>query len=181
VVLDVSDMERPTALHHVTWGGEATHTCLPLPSRGLLVVTDEQQKDGPYARKLFMHVLDISADEPRYLAAFPEPGDAYSAQPLRYGPHCFHENRAGSYRSERVLFATYFNAGLRVYDLAEGQHPVEVAHWVSEAPPGQPAPQANDLFVDSDHVVWVTDRVNGGVFALEPDDELASLMGEGSL
>lgn len=181
VVLDVSDMERPTALHHVTWGGEATHTCLPLPGRGLVVVTDEQQKDGPDARRLFLHVLDISGDEPRYLAAFPEPGDSYSAQPLRYGPHNLHENRAGSYRSERILFATYFNAGVRVYDLAHEDRPAEVAHWVSAAPANQAAAQANDLFVDSDQLIWVTDRVNGGVFALEPDDWLAALMKEGSL
>ena len=178
VVLDVSDMTAPKQVAHVSWGGEATHTCMPLPGRGLLVVTDEQQKDGPHAPERLMHVLDISTEEPRYLTAFPTPDPRYAARPLRFGPHAFHENRAGSYRSERVVFATYFNAGVRVYDLADPERPVEVAHWVPEAPAGQLAPQSNDLFVDDAGLVWVTDRGTGGVSVLEPEADLAALMAD---
>jgi hypothetical protein len=177
VVLDIEDITSPRQIAHLSWGGGATHTCMPLPSRGVVVVTDEQQADGPHAPKRLMHVVDVSDDRnPRYVTAFPEPAGDYDDQPLRYGPHCFHENRQGSYRSERLLFATYFNAGLRVYDLTDVEHPVEVAHWVSEAPEGSAAPQSNDLFVDGDGLVWVTDRGTGGVFVLQPEDELAGLM-----
>ncbi len=179
VVLDVADLSRPRQVGHLAWGGNATHTCLPLPSRDLLVVTDEQQADGPGAREQHMHVVDIAdPEQPRYLTAFPAPDPSYARLPLRFGPHCFHENRPGSYRSERLLFATYFNAGVRVYDLGDPEHPVEVAHWVSETPPGQAAPQANDLFVDTGGLVWVTDRIGGGLFVLAPDDDLATLMHE---
>ena len=179
VVLDVSDISAPRRIAHAVWGGGATHTCMPLPGRNLVVVTDEQQADGPAAPERRMHVLDVSDDEnPRYLTAFPPPPASYDQRPLRFGPHCFHENRRGSYRSERILFATYFNAGVRVYDLADPAHPIEIAHWVSDAPEGQAAPQSNDLFVDEDGLVWVTDRGNGGLFLLEPDDDLAALMRE---
>jgi hypothetical protein len=181
VVLDVADMTAPKQIGHVTWGGGATHTCMPLPGRGLVVVTDEQQHDGPHAPERLMHVVDVSGDDPRYVTAFPAPDPLYDERPLRFGPHAFHENRAGSYRSERVLFATYFNAGVRVYDLADATAPVEVAHWVSEAPAGRPVAQANDLFVDDSGLVWVTDRGGGGVFALEPEEELAQLMAEARL
>jgi hypothetical protein len=68
-----------------------------------------------------------------------------------------------------------------VYDLADPEHPVEVAHWVSETPPGQEAPQANDLFVDADGLIWVTDRIRGGVACLEPDARLSALMREAEL
>ncbi|MFC7640507.1 hypothetical protein ACFQX6_05390 [Streptosporangium lutulentum] len=95
---------------------------------------------------------------------------------MRYGPHCLHENRAGSFQSGRLVFATYFSAGVRVYDLEDSGRPREIAHWVSRTPPGQAAPQANDLFVDRDGLVWVTDRTNGGLFVLEPEGELAALM-----
>jgi hypothetical protein len=182
VVLDVSDMTSPKEIAKLSWGGDATHTCMPLPGRQVVVVTDEQQKDGPGARELFMHVIDVSDDRnPRYLTSFPSPAGRYADQPLRYGPHNFHENRVGSYRSERILFATWFNAGVRVYDLVDVEHPIEVAHWVSEPPPGQPVPQANDLFVDASGLVWVTDRVNGGVSVLQPEDDLAELMRDGAL
>jgi hypothetical protein len=182
VVLDVSDMTNPKQVDHLSWGGIATHTCLPLPGRGLVVATDEQQKDGPGARELFIHMVDVSGDRARYVSQFPAPAEAdYGQQELRYGPHNLHENRAGSYRSERLLFATYFNAGLRVYDTANADDVVEVGHWVSTAPEGSPAPQANDLFVDSSGLVWVTDRGTGGVACLEPDERLSALMSEAAL
>ncbi len=59
--------------------------------------------------------------------------------PMRFGAHNLHENRAGSYRSERIVFATYFSAGVRVYDLADPARPAEVAHWVPEPPPAKPS------------------------------------------
>jgi hypothetical protein len=181
VVLDVSDMTDPVQVDHLAWGGDATHTCLPLPGRGLVVATDEQQKDGPGARELFMHVLDVSEGKATHVSQFPSPGEQYRRQELRFGPHNVHENRAGSYRSERVVFATYFNAGVRAYDLADPRNVVEVAHWVAQPPAGQPAAQANDLFVDADQLVWVTDRISGGVACLEPDEELSALMSEAAL
>jgi hypothetical protein len=181
VVLDVADMERPRQVAHLSWGGAATHTCLPLAGRGLVVTTDEQTKDGPGARELFIRIIDVAGEEPRVVSVLPAPGPEFAQQQLRYGPHNLHENRRGSYRSERIVFATYFNAGLRVYDLADAERPVEVAHWTSEPPPGQAAPQANDLFVDAAGIIWVTDRIKGGVYALEPEAELADLMREAAL
>jgi len=65
---------------------------------------------------------------------------------------------------------------VRVYDLADAAHPVEVAHWVPAAPPGQAVPQSNDLFVDEDCNIWVTDRVAGGLNVLEPEPLVRELM-----
>jgi hypothetical protein len=70
---------------------------------------------------------------------------------------------------------------VRVYDLDDPAHPLEVAHWVPEAPPGQAAPQLNDLYVEESGLVWATDRIGGGLYALEPDDGLAALMQEARL
>ncbi len=182
VVLDISDITRPRDVARLQWGGGATHTCMPLPGRDLLVVTDEQQHDGPGAVERAIHLIDIAnPTNPTYLRKLPAPEGSFDQMPQRFGPHCFHENRAGSYRSNRIVFATYFNAGVRVYDLADPDDPREIAHWVSDIPPGAAAPQANDLFVDADGLVWVTDRGTGGVFALQPDDDLAALMEESAL
>jgi hypothetical protein len=49
---------------------------------------------------------------------------------------------------------------------------------VAEPPPGQPVAQANDLWVEETGLVWVTDRVAGGLHLLEPDPALADLMDE---
>ena len=107
--------------------------------------------------------------------------DGFAAGPLRFGAHNLHENQPGAYRSERVVFATYFSAGVRVYDLADPHHPVEVAHWVPEPPPGQAAAQINDLFVDAGGLIWVTDRIAGGLYVLQAEPGLAALMEEARL
>jgi hypothetical protein len=177
VVLDIADISAPRPIGFCRWPGGATHTCLPLPGRDLLVVTDEQQHDGPDAPPRRIHLIDIvDPANPRYLRALPEPEGDFRRLPLRYGPHCLHENRAGSFQSDRLIFASYFSAGVRVYDLRDPSRPREVAHWVSETPSGQAAPQANDLFVDRDGLIWVTDRLRGGLFVLEAEGELAALM-----
>jgi hypothetical protein len=175
VVLDVTDMTRPRQAGHAQWGGGSTHTCLPLPGRGLVVATDEQVHDGPHAPRRSIRVLDVCGASPRVLAECPHPA-GFGELPLRFGAHNLHENQPGSYTSERILFATYFSAGVRVYDLADPGHPAEVAHWIPEPPPGQPVPQINDLFVDAGGLVWVTDRIGGGLYVLEPEPSLAALM-----
>jgi hypothetical protein len=178
-VLDVSDMTRPRQAGHLSWpGGGSTHTCLPLPGRELVVVTDEQVHDGPRAPQRAIRVLDVSGEQPRVLALCPPPGPAYDELPLRFGAHNLHENRPGSYRSQRLIFATYFSAGVRVYDLADPAHPAEIAHWLPGAPPGQPVPQINDLFVDESGLIWATDRIGGGLYVLAAEPALAALMEE---
>ncbi|MDQ1573752.1 MAG: hypothetical protein QOH44_1311, partial [Actinomycetota bacterium] len=58
------------------------------------------------------------------------------------------------------------------------EQPREIAHWVGETPAGQQAPQSNDLWVDDDANVWVTDRIGGGLAVLEPDKALRNQMEE---
>jgi hypothetical protein len=178
VVLDVSDMTRPCQAGHLEWGGGHTHTCLPLPGRGLVVVTDEQVENGPHAPQRAIRVIDTSGGPPQVAGLCPPPDPSYAELPLRFGAHNLHENRPGSYRSTRLVFATYFSAGVRVYDLADPEHPAEVAHWVPDPPRGQPVAQINDLFVDEGGLIWVTDRINGGLYVLEPEPALASLMAD---
>jgi hypothetical protein len=178
VALDVSEATRPRKLWRLDWQpGGGTHTCLPLPGRGLVVVTDEQLRDGPGAEPRYVRVVDVAGEgAPRVVATCPEPEGDFRERPLRFGPHNLHENRAGSYRSARVVFVTYFNAGLRVYDLADPARPQEIASWVPDTPAGQGAPQTNDLFVEADGRVWVTDRLGGGLHCLQPEPELARFL-----
>jgi hypothetical protein len=171
VALDVTNIATPRKLWRLDWEhGGGTHTCLPLEGRGLVVVTDEQMTDGPHAPERFVRVIDVR--ERRVVSVLPAPIGDFAEQPTRFGPHNLHENRAGSYRSSELVFVTYFNAGLRVYDLRDPERPQEVASWV----PDQDAPQSNDLYVEAGGRVWVTDRFTGGLYCLEPEADLAELM-----
>jgi hypothetical protein len=178
VVLDISDRTQPRRLADLQWSpGGDTHTCLPLPGRDLLVVTDETVTNGCEGEEHLVRLVDVSdPTAPRVVSTCPPPVGDFCERGLRFGPHNTHENRPGSYRSAELVFVTYFNAGLRVYDVADANHPTEIASWLPPTPPGQEASQINDVFVDAGLDIYVTDRVNGGVYVVRPDDQLAERM-----
>ncbi|HJQ77390.1 MAG TPA: hypothetical protein VJ948_09035, partial [Acidimicrobiia bacterium] len=65
--------------------------------------------------------------------------------------------------------------------ISDPDQPEDVAHWIPECPPGQAAAQINDLYVSEDLTVYATDRVNGGVYILEPDVALSARMTQAAL
>ena len=148
-------------------GHPHTHTALPLGQRKLVVVTDEAiEPDCTGARK-DIHLVDVSDERrPREVSQFPVPEGDYCRRGLRFGPHNLHENRPGTFQSDRVVFATYFNAGLRVYDTSDPAHPAEIASYVPGPPAGQRAIQLNDVLVGTDGLIFVTDRLRGGLYIL---------------
>ncbi|HEX6221484.1 MAG TPA: hypothetical protein VF115_10350 [Acidimicrobiia bacterium] len=178
VIIDISDLDDLRVVSHLVWKvGGHTHTCLPLGSRALVAVTDEANFNDCMGPPHMIRIVDIADEsDPRVRSVCPTPGEEFCLRGLRYGAHCLHENRPNSYQSETLIFASYFNAGLRVYDTTDPDAPVEVAHFIPECPPGQESIQINDLFVTEEHTVFITDRVNGGVYILEPEDMLQAEM-----
>ena len=183
VILDISDLDDIGVLSHLQWEvGGHTHTALPMPGRDIVVVTDEALSNNCEGDPHMVRVVDISDEaDPEVVSICPVPEGDFCERGLRFGAHCLHENRPDSYRSAEVVFATYFNGGLRVYDVSNPSTPTELAHWIPECPPGQPAAQINDVWVGEDLLVYATDRVNGGVYILQPDDALSARLRESSL
>ena len=166
------DDGRATLLGRIDWteragGHPYTHTALPLGARGLLIATDEAiDPDGGGARK-DIHTIDLSDERaPREIGTFPVPPGHRDTRGLRFGPHNLHENRPGTYVSDTVVYATYFSAGIRVYDTSDPASPVEVASYVPAPPRGQRCVQMNDLLVDADRTIFATDRHTGGLYVL---------------
>lgn len=182
VILDISDISTPQLLSHLTWDvGGHTHTCMPLPERELLVVTDEAVKDGCEDDPHMVRVIDISDDtNPSVISICPVPEGDFCERGHRFGAHNLHENLPGSYQSQELVFVTYFNAGLRVYDLTDPANPRDIAHWIPESPPQQDATQINDLYVDADHTIFASDRLTGGVYVIRPTEELSARMAAAS-
>jgi len=85
----------------------------------------------------------------------------------RFGPHNMHEPRPGSLIDGQTVFLTYFNAGVRVYDVSDATNPVEIAWYIPDPSAGAPAIQLNDIYVSSEGLIHVTDRVGGGLYLLE--------------
>ena len=107
---------------------------------------------------------------PISISTFPAPSDAdYKAVGGHFGPHNIHENRPETFISSELIFATYQNAGLRVFDIRNKYAPVEVGALVPPAPakmmdgkPGrEPVIQMCDVFVDKNGIVFTTDHHAG--------------------
>ncbi|MBT7267831.1 MAG: RNA polymerase subunit sigma-70, partial [Rhodospirillaceae bacterium] len=58
-------------------------------------------------------------------------------------------------------FATWFNGGLRVIDVADPYSPQEVGHFMPAPVDGNASPQSNDVFVTDNGTIFLVDRCNG--------------------
>ena len=73
-----------------------------------------------------------------------------------------------------MIFATYQNAGVRVFDISDQLRPKEIGTWVPPAPTRMMDMRPNrtrviqsaDVFVDAQGLIYSTDY-NGGLYILE--------------
>jgi hypothetical protein len=176
IVLDISDMAHPRLVsrwdYHPPYPG-FTHTLLPLFDPGLLVVSDESIADGATDWPKLVWIVDMR-DETNLvpISTCPLPPVAeFAGRGGRYGAHNLHENRPapGAWVSEKVIVGTFFNGGVRAFDLSDPFRPEAVAWFVPDSPRRQKqgAIQLNDVFVDDRQIVYTVDRFTGGLYVLE--------------
>ncbi|MDH5747832.1 MAG: hypothetical protein OEY85_00830 [Rhodospirillales bacterium] len=176
-ILDISDKANPKMVGswnpHPPFPG-FTHTVLPLFDRDLIIATDECVRDGGQDWPKLTWVLDARKEDNLVpISTFPlPPVEDFGRRGGRYGSHNLHENRPGpAFRSSTIIFATYFNGGVRVFDTSNPFRPEEIAHFVPKAPEGSRAGaiQINDVYVDENQIVYAVDRFSGGLYILEVD------------
>jgi hypothetical protein len=177
IVLDIADKAHPQMVsrwdYHPPNPG-FTHTVVPFFERNLLVVSDEATRnDGGDWPKLVWIVDNRAEENPVPIATCPlPPVEVFSRRGGRFGAHNLWENlpKEGCWKSENIVLGTFFNGGLRAFDLSNPYQPKEVAYFapqVANAPTG--ACQINDVFVDDRGIVFCVDRHVGGLYALEMD------------
>ncbi|MDH3539635.1 MAG: hypothetical protein OEP52_06550 [Acidimicrobiia bacterium] len=170
VIIDISDKTAPGFVSHVDFGPDSsdTHTALKLPGRDVVLVVDEQLT-STIGQRREVRVMDVADEQhPRVVSTLPvPPGFDLRRRGFRFGPHNLHEMRSGTFIDPNIVHLTYFAAGLRVYDVGDARHPVEIAWLVPEAPPGRDAIQFNDVLVTEERLVYATDRHVGGLYVIE--------------
>jgi hypothetical protein len=176
VILDISDKSRPRLIANWRYSppfNGFTHTVLPLFGRDLLVVSDECIKDNGQDWPKLGWVVDARIESNLVpISTLPMPPvETFAKRGGRFGAHNLHENLPvpTSFRSENIIVGTFFNAGVRVFDLSNAYQPQEVAYFVPGAPPLSPAGsiQLNDVYVDDRGLVYTVDRFAGGLYVLE--------------
>jgi hypothetical protein len=191
VILDVADPRHPALVsrfpvappfHGGLWGS-GVHTALPLRRRGLAVLNGEAHEERCDEPLDFAGIVDVSDERAPVLRStlplpVPSPGLPYASycdKGGRFGPHNSHlsqGHRDHDDRDDRV-YLTWFNAGLRVYDIRDARVPREIAHFVPPDPVRRYGPlpatalvaQSEDVLVDRRGVIYLTDK-NQGLFVL---------------
>lgn len=180
IILDISDKERPQLISRVDYHPPFpgfSHTVVPLFERGLLVVTDEAMGAGwvdvegsDWPKRQW--ILDVREEtNPVIIASMPKPEgfDEFFRVGARIGAHNIHENEVEpcSARLQNTVVATWFSAGLRIYDIRDPFRPEEIAAFVPETPAGQRGCRISDVFVDEKGIIYAADRARGGLYILE--------------
>lgn len=180
--IDVSDRYNPKLIAHRNFAppfAGGTHNALPLLDRNLLVVVEEAVFDNCEDGIKRNWIFDIQEPgNPVSISTLPIPDEIdYVKKGGQFGPHNIHENRPESFQSSEIMFVTYQNAGMRVYDIKDPFRPVEIAALVPPAPaklmdyrPNRPlVVDTTDVFVDEDGLIYCTDS-NAGLYIMEMEN-----------
>jgi len=189
IILDISDIRNPRKVSDLPFSPPfqafiAGHTAVPLRGKPLVVVNSEAIAEQGGEPLGFTGIVDVSDETaPRLISLFPQPvpppGAPYKnfyERPGRFGPHNQHQPQYQDvlYQGEDLIFLTYFNAGLRAYDISDPRTPREVGWFLPPDPEKRLGPlpatglvtQSEDVIVDARGNVFVSDK-NRGVCILK--------------
>ena len=173
-ILDISDKASPSVVGSINVAPPFPgfcHTALPLFSRDLMVVTHEAVRNNGEDHPKLVWMMDIREESnPVIISTFPMPDtEDFFNRGGRFGAHNVYENQPGPTcsQSDTLIYGTFFNAGVRVFDTSDPFRPEEVAYFVPPVPEGAPSNGINDVYVDENGIMYVVDRLKGGLYILE--------------
>lgn len=179
-IVDVADPHSPKLVSHVRTYPDLTdgqtHSCVPLPERNLLIVSEEPMANYGLEGPKNIHLYDIEDEtKPELLSTLPtpvpserEPYDSYFQKGERVGPHNLHENHQGTKRVTDKVYNAYMNAGLRVWDISDPTNPRESASFMPPDP---------TEWMDPRPYMRIFDVIHGGVRGVCSQDVLVDPRG----
>jgi hypothetical protein len=175
IILNIGDVTRPQLVGRLDFAPPfipniAVHSVLPLTGRGIAVVNSEAIASRGNEPLNHASTVDISdPSKPRLLATFPlpqpppgAPFDSFYDRGGRFGPHntsmLYHSPYTD--HSDKLIYLTYFNAGLRIVDIEDPRNPREVGYFLPPDPVQRFGPQPPDALVLQSEDVLVDKRGN---------------------
>ena len=186
IIVDISDLADPQMIGQIAFRGitssQGIHTFLPLPQRALALINDEAIRENGDEDLNMAGIVDISNEnQPRLISLFPLPAPPtdsglknFYQKGGRFGPHNLHHANHQSCLENRddIAYLTYFNAGLRIYDIRDARMPREMAYFIPPDPkarigtkPSQLVTQTEDVLVDRRGCIYISQK-NQGIYIL---------------
>jgi hypothetical protein len=185
VVLDIGDVAKPklvSQLHFQRGHRFDVHTVSPDPKRKLVYVNSEAviaECKGPLDHAT---VVDVSNPaKPFAVARFPLPVPAanlpyrsFCDKGGRFGPHNMNQLQYNPLvqKQGNLAYLTWFNAGLRIYDVSEKRAPREIGYFMAGLPEklyiesyGRYV-RMEDVLVDTRGYIYVSGGAQQGVYVL---------------
>ena len=182
LIVDVSNLSRPELVSRLDFKGitnhHGIHTYLPIPRRQLAFVNDEAINEDGNERLNLAGIVDVAdPTDPRLILMFPQPVPPpetrvrnFFEKGGRFGPHNHHHPNHHPDHQDRddLAYLTYFNAGLRVFDVRDARNPQEIAWFLPPDPrattgpkPTKPVAQSEDVLVDARGYIYVSHKSQG--------------------
>ena len=189
--LDISDVHNPKPIGKLQFsppfiqaGAQSEHSILPIHGGKLVHINSEASAENCDQDALNFAGLIDNADpaKPRLLSLYPlplPPKDApytsFCDKGGRFGPHNTNQEQhlPDVEKTGNLMYLTYFNAGLRIYDIKDPRQPQETGWFIPPQPTKRLGPQpltklvnqTEDVLVDTRGVIYITDK-QWGVFVL---------------
>jgi hypothetical protein len=188
VILDISDVTKPRQVGRLPFSPPfhsrfGIHSVLPVPEQGIAYVNSE---DVSYGASAAAHVSIVDIRDPAHpflLSILPRPippsGYGYrdfSEKGGWQGPHNINhlQHNPDLEKQSDLLYLTYFNAGLRIFDVSHPRLPQEVGYFIPPdperrfgvLPEGRLVVQTEDVLVDRRGYIYITHK-NQGLWILK--------------
>ena len=163
--------------------GDAVPLATPQAHRDFIAVVSESLANECQEPRQMVRMVDITFEStPVGVSTWtvPEASGNFCGRGGRFGAHSSNESFTPIYYG-RVLFVTFFNAGLRALDIRDPFNVKEIGHYIPATTANtdrrcvgaganercKVAIQSNNVEVDDRGYVYVVDRANTGVHILE--------------
>ncbi|MDB5594062.1 MAG: hypothetical protein JWM36_1023 [Hyphomicrobiales bacterium] len=184
VNVDISDPANPKLIGKLTMsppfmyaGNQTVHTVLPLWDRKILFASSEASKWGCDKDGMNYAALIDNKDpvHPRLMSLFPPPKPPKDApckdfcyKEGRFGPHntVMEQHNPAVHDTGDVMYVTWFNAGLRAFNISDPYQPTEVAWFMPaenphssshEGPHAAPTNWMEDVTEDTRGYIYADD------------------------